>query len=141
MDFIEPTQTKRASPIVLEQKKDGTLHFCVNYQKLNAVTIQNSYTIPGVDERIDSMGNATKYLTLDVKSRYWQVEFTEQDCKKTSFPSHHRLSDFPNSGWTQRRTKNISTRDAQSSSNGKTAVFLGLFGLYRTILGNVKRPL
>lgn len=41
MDFVEPTQTKRAQRIVCVPEKDGTRHFCVNYRKLNTVVIQD----------------------------------------------------------------------------------------------------
>lgn len=45
MDVIEPDQTELASLIVFVSKKDGTLRFCVDCRKLNAVKICHSYLI------------------------------------------------------------------------------------------------
>lgn len=48
MEVIESVQTMWALLIVFFSKKDGTLRFCVDYQKqeLNAVKIQDSCPIP-----------------------------------------------------------------------------------------------
>ena len=74
---IEPTSAEWASPVVSVPKKDGTMRFCVDYPKLNAVTIRDSYPLPRMDECIDSLGYATLFTTQDYNSRYWQMRIAE----------------------------------------------------------------
>lgn len=43
---IEESQSPWVSSAVLIRKKDGTIIFCVDYRKLNAVTKKDSYPLP-----------------------------------------------------------------------------------------------
>ena len=52
---IEPSTSPWSSPIVLVTKKDGTKRFCMDYRKLNSVTVKDSYPIPRIDETLDSL--------------------------------------------------------------------------------------
>lgn len=73
MDYIKQGQTGWASPIVLIPQKEETLRNCVNYRKLNAGKIEDSYPIPCMDTCLDLMGALTIFSTLYVGCRYLQA--------------------------------------------------------------------
>ena len=85
---IEPAKSEWASPVVMVPKKDGTPRFCVDYRKLNACTIRDSYPIPRMDDCVDSLGNAKFFTTLDCNSGYWQIPVAARDRDKTTFTTH-----------------------------------------------------
>ena len=71
--IITPSSSAWASPIVLVDKKDGSLRLCVDFRKLNAVAQMDAYPIPRIDELIDRLGKAKYVSTLDLARGYWQV--------------------------------------------------------------------
>lgn len=94
LDLAERAQTVWTESIMLDLKKERRLQFGAEYCKPNAVTIRNSYPIPSMDKCIHYLVDATNFSTLDASSGYWQVEFSELDCNKTAFASHHGESRF-----------------------------------------------
>jgi hypothetical protein len=88
---IEPASSEWASPVVLIPKPDGSMRFCVDYRRLNAVTVRDSYPLPRMDECIDSLGDAGVFSTLDCNSGYWQIPLHPSDVEKTTFTSHEGL--------------------------------------------------
>ena len=85
---IEPSQSAWASPVIIVPKPDGTPRFCVDYRRLNAVTVRDSYPLPRMDDCIDSLGEAAVFTTLDAYSGYWQVPIRKEDQELTSFTCH-----------------------------------------------------
>ena len=64
---IRPSNSPWASAVVLVQKKDGKLQFCINLQKLNARTIKDIYSLPRIDETLDCLNGAEWFSSLDLK--------------------------------------------------------------------------
>ena len=93
-DIIRPSTSPWASAIVLVNKKDGSLRFCIDYRRLNEVTTKDAYPLPRVDESLDQLSGATWFSCVDLSSGYWQVEMSEQEKPKTAFASRRGLIEF-----------------------------------------------
>ena len=92
--LIEPSVSPWSSPVVLVRKKDGTWRFCIDFRRLNDVTVKDSYALPRIDECFDSLSGATIFSSLDLASGYWQIEVAEEDKPKTAFTTHVGLYQF-----------------------------------------------
>ena len=82
---IEPSKSPWASPIVIVDKKDGTVRFCTDYRRLNKITEFDAYPIPRIDELIDEAGNAKYISTIDLTKGYWQVTLDDEARAKSAF--------------------------------------------------------
>ena len=59
-------------------KKDSGLRFCIDLRKLNEQTIKDAYSLPQIDETLDSLQGSQWFSSLDLKSGYWQVKMDEE---------------------------------------------------------------
>ena len=92
--IVEESYSPWASPIVMVKKKDNTYRFCVDYRKLNAVTIRDSHPIPRQDDSIDSLSSSAYFSVMDLSSGYWQVKLNPHDKEKTAFTTGTGLYQF-----------------------------------------------
>ena len=86
--IIEPSTSSWSFPVVLVKKKDGSPRFCVDFRKLNNVTVKDAYPLPNAEEVIDELSGSRWFSTLDLASGYWQVELDPIDREKTAFTFH-----------------------------------------------------
>ena len=92
-DVIEPSSSPWAGPVVLA-KKDESCRFCIDYRKLNNITVQDSYPIPRIDDMLDFFAGARFFSTLDLACGYWQVRLTKEAKEKSAFVTFQGLCQF-----------------------------------------------
>ena len=89
--LIEPSNGAWSSPVVLVKKKDGSWRFCIDYRRLNAVTQQDAYPLPRIDESLDALSGSRYFSTLDLVSGYWQVPLDADASDKSAFSTRSGL--------------------------------------------------
>jgi len=58
---------------------------CLNFRKTNEVTKKNQYSIPCQIEIFANFGGAGWFTSLDLASRYWQIEMKLKSREITAF--------------------------------------------------------
>jgi hypothetical protein len=53
--LIVPSTSPFASLVLLVQTKDGSWRFCVDYRKLNELTVKKCFPMPIIDEILDEL--------------------------------------------------------------------------------------
>ena len=82
---IRRSNSPWASAIVLVRKKDGALRFCIDLRKLNERTVKDAYSLPRIEDSLDSLNGSCIFTSIDLKSGYWQVELDEKSIPLTAF--------------------------------------------------------
>ena len=81
---IQPSKSPWCNAVVLLRKKDGSLCFCIDFQKLNSLAVKDSYPLPCICETLESLAGAAHYSTLDMNSGFWQVPMDEESKQYTA---------------------------------------------------------
>ena len=82
---IRPSQSAWCNAVVLVRKKDGGLHFCINFRCLNACTKKDSYPLSSIQEVLESLVGTGHFSCLDLKSRFWQIKMDKALKQYTAF--------------------------------------------------------
>ena len=82
---IHPNQSLWCNVVVLVRKKDGSLHFCVDFCRLNACTKKDLYPLLRIQEVLKSIAGAGHFSMMDFKSRFWQVCMVPGSQQYTTF--------------------------------------------------------
>ena len=71
---IHPSQSPWCNAVVLVRKKDGTLHFFVDFRCLNAHIKKDLYPLPHIQEALESMVGLAHFSSMDFKLGFWQIK-------------------------------------------------------------------
>ncbi len=89
--YIVPSTSPAASSFFFVAKKDGGLRPCIDYRKLNQITVKYRYPLPLVPAALEQLRGATIFTKLDLRSAYNLIRIREGDEWKTAFvtPTGH----------------------------------------------------
>ncbi|GFO29311.1 Pol polyprotein [Plakobranchus ocellatus] len=85
LGVIEPSDSHYCFPIVVEKKKDGSMRLCIDFRKLNAVTVFDAENIPRQEDLFNQLSHVTILSSCDLCKAYWQVPLHPDGRKYTAF--------------------------------------------------------
>lgn len=97
--IIRPTKSPYNSPVWIVPKKAGAsgkrkFRIVIDYKKLNAITIPDTYSLPETNEVLANLGENNFFTVLDLKSGFFQILLREQDIEKTAFSVNNGKYEF-----------------------------------------------
>lgn len=90
-NIIKPSQTELATHIVSVPKEGGIIRVCVDYCKLNAVTMRDVYQILHMNKYIESLDGASVFSVSDDMKGNWELEIDNVDKDKAAFTCHNGM--------------------------------------------------
>lgn len=89
--LICPSSSPAGAGFFFVDKKDKTLHPCIDYLGLNDITVRNRYPLPLMSSAFELLHGAKIFTKLDLRNAYHLVTIREGDEWKTTFntPSGH----------------------------------------------------
>lgn len=85
---IQYSTSAFASLAILVQKKHLTWRMCIDYRRLNALTVPRKFPLPIIDELIDELTRARWFSELDLRAGYQQIRLAPGEEHKTTFLTH-----------------------------------------------------
>ena len=83
--IIRPSKSPYASQVVIVRKKTREILLCVDFRKLNAISIRDSFPLPRIEEALQAVQAAMWFTSFDLAQGYLQMAMEEEDMKKTAF--------------------------------------------------------
>ena len=65
--LIVPSNSQFAAPLLMVRKPDGSYRICIDYRKLNAVTIKDRYPLPNPTMIFDRLAGCKYFSKLDLR--------------------------------------------------------------------------
>jgi hypothetical protein len=93
LEVIEVSHSPWSAPVVIAYW-NGKAQLCIDYRKLNAVTVPDEFPIPCQADIMAALLGAEVLSSLDALSRFLQCGVHQDNIKKTAFRTHMGLFNF-----------------------------------------------
>jgi len=97
-DIIRPSDSPYASGIVVVKKQNGKHRLCVDYRRLNSITVKIPFPMPNLEEQFAQIAGNTYFSQLDLRMEYHEVEVCESSKQFTAFVTsdgHYEYNRMP----------------------------------------------
>ena len=87
--FIVPSSAPFSSPVLFVKKADGSLRFCIDFRKLNALTRKDVYPLPLIDETLARLRGAKVFTKLDIRQAFHRIRMDPDSEELTTFRTRY----------------------------------------------------
>ena len=78
------------------KKPDGSDRVCIDYRKLNKITLFDSEPMKSIPEVFHKLSKAKYFTKIDLSKGYWQIPVSPKDIAKTAFVTPDGAYEFEN---------------------------------------------
>ncbi len=78
-DFIQVSHFQTIISVLFIKKFKEKLHFCVNYQDLNVITVKNWYSLSLISETLNHLNQAKIFIKLNIISAFNWLQIKEEN--------------------------------------------------------------
>jgi hypothetical protein len=93
-DVIEPSSSPWSFAMVAAPKKGGAIHWCIDYRLLNKVTLNDSTSLPDIEDNLARLYGSSVFSGVDGAGAYHCVGVHKADRPKTAFYTPFGLWQF-----------------------------------------------
>ena len=83
--FIKASSVPCLSPIMLAVKPSRNVQFCMDYKRLNKLTIKDAYPIPLIKETLAQLKNAKVFTKIDIRQAFHKLRIAADSKDYTTF--------------------------------------------------------
>ena len=87
--FIETSQAPFSSPVLFVRKANGSLRFCIDFRKLNAITRKDRYPLPLIEETLARLTRAKIFTKLDIRQAFHRIRMDTTSEDLTTFRTRY----------------------------------------------------
>lgn len=89
--FIQRSKSPYGANLTSASKPDGSLRWCIDFRRLNAITIKDKTPLPLISESLNLLGKARLLSRFDLRSAFNQVVMDPNSVEKTAFVTREGL--------------------------------------------------
>ena len=93
-DVVETSTSPWSFALIAVPKKNGKTRFCVDYRRLNEITLKDSFPLPNIEDSLSRLAHSTVFSGIDGTGAYHVVSVREEDREKTAFATPWGLYQF-----------------------------------------------
>jgi hypothetical protein len=91
---IRVSRTSAAAPVLFAKKPGVGLHFCVDYQVLNAIIQKDQYPLLLIHETLQQISEAKWFTKVDIIQAFHKIRIAKGDEWKTAFRTRFGLYEW-----------------------------------------------
>ena len=95
MGITEPSTSDYTSPSVIVRKQDGSHRYCIDFRRINMVSLTDAEPMPNQEIVIGKLGASGYFTKIDLSKGYWQIPIKKEHRYLTAFQTEYGIATIP----------------------------------------------